>query len=210
MKFMAIKYGVLVGKVVGSDREDGDPKSPHYQIFVVGGEQTYRVPVNVQSQNDSELLFYVDNDFSNEEMIQRLTMLGDGFHLLKSKEEGLAVDYIRSRYFEREQMQALSASVAGQDNELQELINRYVTKAKEEREDGSEIYVFGSPFPGGLHDIHMNQGNSGQWRTDNGTWQDGALIFYFALDRVYKAIFLAFQTQSWNTDIKGNPKRREK
>jgi uncharacterized protein YukJ len=59
MKFMAIKYGVLVGKVVGSDREDGDPKSPHYQIFVVGGEQTYRVPVNVQSQNDSELLFLV-------------------------------------------------------------------------------------------------------------------------------------------------------
>jgi uncharacterized protein YukJ len=207
---MAIKYGVLVGRVIGSDRENDDLKSPHYQIFVAGGDYTYRVLVNFQSRAGSELLFYVDNDFSNEEMTHRLTMLGDGLHLLNSKSDGLAIDYIRSNYFEQEQMRSLPSTALGESNDLQDLIMRYVAKAKEEREDGSEIYIFGAPFPGGIHDVHMNQGNSGQWRTDNGTWQDGALIFYFALERTYKAIFLAFQAQSWNTDIKGNPKRREK
>jgi uncharacterized protein YukJ len=33
-------------------------------------------------------------------------------------------------------------------------------------------------LPGsGIHDIHMNQGNDGKYKKDNGAYQDGALVF---------------------------------
>jgi len=55
---MSIKYGVLVGRVIGGDREDNDPKSPHYTIFISGSEHTYRALANVQSQDGSEVLYF--------------------------------------------------------------------------------------------------------------------------------------------------------
>jgi uncharacterized protein YukJ len=33
------------------------------------------------------------------------------------------------------------------------------------------LYAFGSAFPDGIHDIHMNQGNPPPHEEDNGTWQ---------------------------------------
>ena len=52
----------------------------------------------------------------------------------------------------------------------------------------------------------MNQGNRDEHWHDNGIWSDGGLIFQWpsGIDR-WSAIFLAFQTQSWHTDDRGNP-----
>ena len=57
----------------------------------------------------------------------------------------------------------------------------------------------------GIHDIHMNQGNPAPHAGDNGIWQDGALYVYLPQQKSYTAVFLAFQTESWKTDGKGNP-----
>src|SRR6185369_7218859 len=60
--------------------------------------------------------------------------------------------------------------------------------------------IFGFLPGNGIHDIHMNQGNSGQFVDDDGVWQDGGLLVYFpSVDR-WTAIFLKFQSQSWHTD----------
>ena len=52
----------------------------------------------------------------------------------------------------------------------------------------------------------MNQGNPldnhGQ---DNGIWQDGALFVNLPAQHTWIAVFIAFQTQSWQTDDQGNP-----
>ena len=73
------------------------------------------------------------------------------------------------------------------------------------------VWAFGSAFadPGGIagiHDVHMNQGNPldshGQ---DNGIWQDGALFVYLPARERWIAVFLAFQSESWQTDDRGNP-----
>src|SRR6185503_559346 len=66
-------------------------------------------------------------------------------------------------------------------------------------------------LPGnGIHDIHMNQGNVGQFTSDDGVWQDGALMIHvpatLAADgstlspEQWVAVFLAFQSQAWHTD----------
>ena len=67
-------------------------------------------------------------------------------------------------------------------------------------EDGLRDKIFGFLPGNGIHDIHMNQGNSGQFVNDDGVWQDGGLLFYFpSVDR-WTAVFLKFQSQSWHTD----------
>ena len=56
-------YGVLKGSVVDARRED-DPDTPHYQVHVRADGTSYRVAVNVKSQQSpSELLFFVDDRF---------------------------------------------------------------------------------------------------------------------------------------------------
>lgn len=52
----------------------------------------------------------------------------------------------------------------------------------------------------GIHDIHMMQGNSGQFASDNRTHGDGALFLCFDNAAKIVALFVRFQTQSLNTD----------
>ncbi|MEW6349927.1 MAG: YukJ family protein [Thermodesulfobacteriota bacterium] len=202
---MPVKYAVLVGTVIGGDRQDDDPKSPHYQIFVTAAERTYRVPVNVQSADGSEVMFFHDKHFTDP-ITDRLRLLEQGLHRVKARPDGLALDYVRGKYFRREEMKTLPASQAGDDNDLQDLIGHLVATSKLHRNDGSEVFVFGEAFSGGVHDVHMNQGNQGKWKKDNGVWQDGGLIFYDPIKGGFEAVFLAFRTQSWHTNDKtGNP-----
>jgi hypothetical protein len=60
-------------------------------------------------------------------------------------------------------------------------------------------------LPGnGIHDIHMNQGNSGKFAQDNGSWQDGGLIIQLANQWI--ALFFKFQSQTWHSeDDNGEP-----
>jgi hypothetical protein len=60
--------------------------------------------------------------------------------------------------------------------------------------------VFGFLPGNGVHDIHMNQGNSQQFRGDDGVWQDGGLLLHYPTQDQWVAIFLAFQSQAWHTD----------
>jgi hypothetical protein len=66
-------------------------------------------------------------------------------------------------------------------------------------EAGNPDKIFGFQPGNGVHDIHMNQGNSQRFRQDDGVWQDGGLLHYPAQDQ-WVGVFLAFQSQEWHTD----------
>jgi uncharacterized protein YukJ len=61
----------------------------------------------------------------------------------------------------------------------------------------------------GIHDIHMNQGDTGSEKKNNGAGQDGALFIRFigasATADTWVGMFFRFQNQSINTDGQGNP-----
>ncbi len=129
----------------------------------------------------------------------------------------MALDYIRGNLFDVTKMKLLPCNVPGPDNDLNEILQKYVRKAISM--ENSEIYAFGQRWgpenkrdqyfgfkPGnGIHDIHMNQGNIDNWKCDDGIWQDGGIIFHFPDEQKWVAIFLAFQSQSFHTDdITGN------
>ena len=107
----------------------------------------------------------------------------------------------------------MPATTPGPDNDLGEKLGHYVARATDRSGrpglcvrravgTGGGRRTRSSASPGnGIHDIHMNQGNVGQFKRDDGVWQDGGLLLNYA-DSGWQwvAIFLAFQSQAWHTD----------
>jgi uncharacterized protein YukJ len=205
-------YGVLAGRVLES-RAEGGTDTPHFQIRVRGGGTDFRVAVNVLSQQSpSELLYLADEAFQHPQ-VQTLSDLPDGFTAVPSRPGGIALDYIRGNLFDRRAMRALPATAPGPDNDLADKLEHYVSRAA--ADPAGRVYAFGERWgpetgrpdkifgfsPGnGVHDIHMNQGNTGRFRGDDGVWQDGGLLLHYPGPDQWVAIFLAFQSQSWHTD----------
>ncbi len=217
---MSLKnYGVLVGRPIG--HRIGAGATPHYQIHLVDETTDYRIAINVKSKlSPSELQYLIDDDFHHP-IVAQMSALARGFHAVPSQAGGLALDFIRGNLFDRNKMRVLPADVPGPDNDLNDEINRYVQRAM--ADENALIYAFGQRWgpenkkdnyfgfsPGnGIHDIHMNQGNSGTFVSDDGVWQDGAMFIRLPASagatpqpERWIGIFLKFQSQAWHTDDK--------
>ena len=57
----------------------------------------------------------------------------------------------------------------------------------------------------GIHDIHMNQGNSQHFRQDDGVWQDGGLLLHYPAQDQWVGIFLAFLIFYWVEGARVHP-----
>jgi uncharacterized protein YukJ len=204
-------YGVLVTRAIERRREGGTD-SPHYQIRLADGVgATYRAAVNVLSQESpSELLYLVEDDFKHP-ITGTLAALTPGWHTLPPRG---GLDYIRGNLLTRASMRALPPDVTGPDNDLADVLDHFIERAIAEPD--ALVYAFGERWgpesardkifgfrPGnGIHDIHMNQGNSARFRGDDGVFQDGGLLLHFPGERRWVGMFLAFQSQAWHTDDK--------
>ena len=205
-------YGVLKGKALAAKREDGQD-TPHYQVQIKAGGTNFRIAVNVKSQEaPSELLFLVDQDFRHP-ITSRLPALRDGF-----TGAGAAAGRSRSRLHPGKSVRS------ARDEGAPQLSSR--PRQRPERPSGplcqagigdpaAIVYAFGQRWgpengqtdkifgfrPGdGIHDIHMNQGNSDSFRNDDGVWQDGGVIVHYPGTDQWVGVFLAFQSQAWHTD----------
>jgi uncharacterized protein YukJ len=209
---MPIKgYGVLRAAVVDRRVETSD--TPHYQIHLRGAGADYRAAVNVRSQQRPPELLYLAVDAFSHPVLDQLGSLPDGFTDLPGKPGGPALDYIRGNLFDRAGMRPVPTAEPGPENDLGDFLDHYVRRAL--GDPAARAFVFGQSWgpepsipdkifhflPGkGVHDIHMNQGNSGRFADDDGVYQDGALLLHFPGPGEWVAIFLAFQSQAWHTD----------
>lgn len=205
------KYGLLVGRPLHG--VPGRGSNAHYQIHAVDDTTEYRIAVNVQSQlAPSEVEYLVDDDFRHP-ITTTLRNRTLGFYRLGSLPTDGGLDYIRGNLFDPTRMRPLPMNLPGPDDDLNDQVDRVVQAAI--AEEGALVYAFGQRWgpeddtrdkifgflPGnGIHDVHMNQGNSGQFVNDDGVWQDGGLLFYFPSTDRWTALFLKFQSQSWHTD----------
>lgn len=207
-------YGVLKGKATEAKREDGE-STPHYQIRILAKGVSYRIAVNVKSQQSpSELLYLTVDDFRHP-ITAGLAGLPPGITPLPPKPGGLALDFIRANLFNRLDMRLMPPSLPGPDNDLSDRLEHYAKRAIQEPdalvyafgerwgpEAGKADKIFGFKPGNGVHDIHMNQGNDPSFAQDDGVWQDGALLLHFPATQQWVGIFLAFQSQAWHTDDK--------
>jgi hypothetical protein len=117
--------------------------------------------------------------------------------------------------FRAESFKALVHEQTGPDNDLFEKVEALLNRAIADQ--SAVVYAFGETWgpeqepdqyfgftPGnGIHDIHMNQGNSGD---ANAVFQDGALFVEFPAAASTAGLFIKFQNQSWHTnDVTGDP-----
>jgi len=208
-------YGILKGTVIGHLRDADDD---HYQIQVKAGTTIHRIASNVKSSapNSPSTLLFQSTTTLPDKFTKDLRALAPGYKKLASKPGGLAIDYVRGGLVTPKSMKPVPPDAPGVDNDLKDLLEAAVVKAM--RQPGSVIYAFGAKWgpekrkdkyfkflPGnGIHDIHMNQGNSGQYKRDNGIYQDGALIVEYPGGK-WRTFFFAFQSQTFKTDNGGNP-----
>ena len=201
-------YGVLKGRAIA--RRLGSGSSPHYQMRIVDESGTdYRIAVNVRSQlAPSELMYHVKSHFEHP-LTASVSSLPSGFNPLAPNPASGALDLIRGNLLQPELMTPLPANLPGPDNDLNEKLDQIVQRAMADGE--ALVYAFGQRWgpernkadkyfgfvPGnGVHDIHMNQGNVGNFVSDDGVWQDGGLLFHFPVQQQWTAVFLKFQSQS--------------
>ena len=159
--------------------------------LVDDGGTDYRIAVNVLSQQaPSELLYLAADDFRHP-ITERLPAAG-AWTPLPLQPGAANIDFIRGNLFDPALMRPLPPDVEGPDNDLADRLDHYTERAIGDAD--ALVYAFGERWgpeastpdkifgfrPGnGVHDIHMNQGNSARFSNDDGVWQDGALLFHF-------------------------------
>lgn len=217
-----INYSHLKGKI---DRFKPAPSgNPHLWMLVDAGSDSYFATVNVQSSKgvpgspvaETYLNFLVDEDFRHP-IVGHLRSLGPGLAQQERSYAAVALDYIKGNLFDPRKMRVLpSQSVGGDD--LVHRLEALLGLARDQNDDivivgsqfrtsrGQTDAVFGETPAFGVDNTHMAQGDPPEIDArlhENGTWHDGAIFLISAnTDRV-TAIFLAFQTQAWQTDAQG-------
>lgn len=219
-------YSVLAGDPTSGKVVTGS--STHYQITMSGAGGPFTVAVNIESVDGSEVLYAIEENFTPPDE-SALTALSLGMHALPSAPGGLALDFVRSTIdgepiIAKAQMTLLpKLQTKGKKGMSEEAYTMNLARSRALQnavttlldmtiadKDGI-IYAFGSAYSDsgkvdGIHEIHMNQGNPlNSYGGDNGIWQDGALFIHLPAKQTWTAIFIAFQTESWDTDDSGNP-----
>lgn len=209
---MPIKgYGVWVATptVFTSERTG---KSPHGSLIFDDGSTKYKQlssAINVKSTGtDSRLVYWSNRDFQHA-ITQKLQDVDMGFHSITGSDQGpngIALDLLRGDLVDLTKGTILSTNVDGPDNDIVDHLTEIFSDAVTAK---ATVYLWGqqySPTPDGIHDIHMNQGNSGKasWTKNNGIYQDGSFMLKYP-DGHWEAVFLAFASQATKTDDGGQP-----
>ena len=213
------RYGVLKGRVLGRKRNADDD---HYQVLISDGKTQYRIAVNVKSKaaNAPSSLLFESKTSLPASLTAGLKKLKKGITNLPSKPGGLAQDFVRGGIVDTKTMKVVppDSDDPNSRNDLKDLLDDAIGAAMDDA--NASVYAFGQVWgpeknkrdkyfdflPGnGIHDIHMNQGNGGQFKRDNGVFQDGCLIVQHS-ETDFAGFFMAFQSQTFDTDDKGNPK----
>jgi uncharacterized protein YukJ len=201
-------YGILVGKIHDGQMDAGG-KSPHYEIWVKA-DGDYRIAVNVQSVDGSDVLALFDPDFKEATKLNLPARAAgaQGFTSLRTGPGGEGLDYLRDNIFPVDKMASIPPEGAGIT--LANLLDGQIERAKADddavvlacgeffRDQGSDA-TFGFSPERGVHDIHMMQGNSGSFATDNRVNGDGALFIRFTGGETI-ALFSRFTVQDIPTD----------
>jgi uncharacterized protein YukJ len=201
-------YGVLVGKI-NDGRMNPGGRSPHYEIWVKA-DGDYRIAVNVLSVDGSDVLALFDADFKAATKLDLANLASGplGFTPLKTGPGGQGLDYLRDNLFPVQSMVTIPPEGAGVT--LANLLDAQIERAKADqqaivlacgeffRDQGSDQTFDFSPEQG-VHDIHLMQGNSGNFADDNRVNGDGALFIRYAGGETV-ALFARFSVQDLSTD----------
>jgi uncharacterized protein YukJ len=202
-------YSVAIGKVKKYYLEEvtNEGRWPHYIIEIEAQNTIFQCALNLFSRKDIPMLHKIIN--LNTDSFPHLFVLNDGMYSLPyhhderaSLEGGL--DFIRNP-----EIKKLTFNIPWKKEQL--IFNETsVPKFNDLFKEAKRVFVFGEQFlsakghPGGIHDIHQNQGNKrgAAYSIMNGIWQDGGVIIELN-DGSRFLIMTKFDVQQDLTDIDG-------
>ena len=197
-------YGVIRGRTARIER--GEPGDAHVRWILEASGEEFEVPVVARSRPwPARVLFRIDHGFRHpittdlERVPEGATLFGDA-----KRWRCCRLDYLRNRFFLRQALRALPIEDGDQASDLEADL---VHLARSAIRHGAETFAFGRLVPGGLTDVHQNQGNpEGACLAENGPWQDGGLLLHFPHENRWTGVFIAFSSQAEHTtDIDGDP-----
>lgn len=175
-------------------------KSPHITLKFTSAGKSVEANINVASTSkETDLVYWMNRSWTHP-LTSTLSSLSDGFHQATTTDgTGLSLDFIRTTpsLLSFPAGAIVQDSTSGTNNILSDLepIIKDAISAK------ATVYIFGRDYGTGIDDVHMNQGNVGNFTNAVGT--DGALVFHYAAsDGHFEAVFLAFAEQEVPTDDK--------
>lgn len=206
------RYGVWKG-IATKWAPHAKPGHGHI-TFSDGKSNNLDCAVNIESKSaESRLVYWFNRDMDkNHRIIRLLDGVNAGFHPGEGA-GSLAIDFFRDSLVDPKLGLLLTDDAPGPNNDILDFLNPVLNQAVAEKAD---IHLFGQQYDDrtGIHDIHMNQGNSdvkdpvtgkiNRFSKDNGVYQDGAIIMRFP-DGHWEGIFLAFAVQAYETDDEGMP-----
>lgn len=195
-------YSIWVANPVSYDAQtpQQDPKSPHITLKLTDGTNSPEADINVKSTSeDSRLVYWINNAFTHP-ITQQLASLPLGQKILKSSNgqpSPLALDFLRTT----PSLLDLSAGTilpATGNTTIESTLSALLTTAINQK---AKVYLWGQAYndsngESGIHDIHMNQGNTGNFTND--VYSDGSFVVQF--EDHWEAVFLAFADQEVPTD----------
>lgn len=198
-------------------------RRPHYHILVEAGNQKFDIAVNIASDDpktaDVRVLYAIKRNITPPQM-DALLNLTNGMYELPSN--GIVgIDFVRDRLVVKDEMNPLP--LFDRDSPIEEQGSQEIKQLIDEvvADPNAVVYAFGHRYDrrspknaafgfqpdDGIHNIHMNQGNyTGNHDDENGRGEDGALFIHLPDTNTWHAVYIAFQTQSFDNDDRGYPK----
>lgn len=215
---------LLVGSPTKAKLFSQNPKSrPHYHILVEAENQQFDIAVNIASEDprtaDVRVLYAIKRNITPPQRDALLSVTNGMFELPSQGITG--IDFVSDHLVAKDEMKPLplfngSQPIEDQGSvEIKQLVDEVVA------DPDAVLYAFGHRYDqgsprnaawgfepdDGIHNIHMNQGNyTGNHDNENGRGEDGALFIYFPKTKTWNAVYIAFQTQSFDNDAHGYPK----
>ncbi len=199
-------------------------KRPHYHILVETDNQQFDIAVNIASEDpntaDVRVLYAIKSNITPPQVDKLLSLPNGMFNL--PGEEIVGIDYVSDGLVTRNEMKPLPLFNRSEpiEQQGQPEIKQLVAQVMAEKD--AVLYAFGHRYEqrspqnaawgfhpdDGIHNIHMNQGNArGNHDDENGRGEDGALFVYFPSRQTWYGVYVAFQTQSFDNDADGYPKK---
>lgn len=191
---------------------------------IAGTKLSYSATGKLVLDTDRMVMFYKNENYTHP-ILAELLKLNIGFTPKANMPATICLDYLSFTppLFDITLMKVVTPAAGSKPGEnLNGDIAPWVTEATNNKD--ATIFAFGSGWNDniagsvkderqyfasnpsvGVHDIHMNQGDTGSEAVNNGRNQDGALFIYFKSTNKWVAMFFRFQNQSIHTDNHGNP-----
>jgi len=212
-------YGVWVGTPTSYNAPSSSDSSPHLDLHFKDSKGSYYANINVESTDDSDSrLVYWNVTELPSDFTAKLHALTPGYHALGLSSD-LALDYIHSGLIDLSAGEILDYVPPSSSSTTPSILPTLEPVLKQAIHAHATVYIFGSeysdpakgkqPAVQGIHDVHMNQGNTGSFADDNAPKSDGALFIYVqdqgnAGSGTWTGVFLAFASQASQTDVVGD------